>query len=102
MSITNNQIDIFINTTINRFSSNDGPSTSCFYVDLREYQNRITEKLVNDCISKCNARGLDAERIDDGLSVTVNLNKCTFTTSQSNMYNEAMNIRRFNSDSFSL
>jgi len=90
MSINMQQIDSFIDTAINRLSSEQGTLISTFYINLRDYQSRITTKLVEDCIGKCKARGLQTERVGDGISVTVNLNLCVLNPSQANAYNTAL------------
>lgn len=94
MSITMQQIDSFIDTTINRLSSESGYTDSSFYVDLRSFQQRITQNLVNQCIEVCASRGLHAERKGDGLVITVNLNTCFLNPNQSIAYNTALAYTR--------
>lgn len=94
MSISMAQIDSFIDTTINRFSSEGGESIGKFYVDLRSLQQRITQNLVDQCIEICESRGLKAERRGDGLIITVNLNTCYLNPSQSLNFNAALNYTR--------
>lgn len=45
MSLTMQQLDFFIDTTINRLSSEAGVTRSSFYVNLRDFQQRITQNL---------------------------------------------------------
>lgn len=94
MSLTMPQIDGFIDVAINRLSGEEAPLVSSFYVDLRTLQTRITQHLVQECISICERRGLLAEREGDGLTVTVNLNSCRFNPQQSIAYNAALNFTR--------
>jgi hypothetical protein len=94
MSISMQQIDTFIDTAINRLSSEQAPIVSMFYIDLRTFQNRITTKLVENCIAMCNARGLIAEKVGDGLAVTVNLNSCLFNPRQADAFNVALAYTR--------
>ena len=90
MSITMQQIDGFIETTINRMAGESGSVRSTFYVDLRSLQQRITQNLVSQCMSACQSRGLHAERNGDGLIVTVDLNHCYLNPQQTAMYNIAL------------
>ena len=94
MSLTMQQLDVFIDTAINRLSSEQGTIVSTFYVDLRAFQSRITTKLVDGCIAMCEARGLSAQRVGDGLSVTVNLNSCVLNPGQAASYNLALAYTR--------
>jgi hypothetical protein len=94
MSLTMQQVDSFIDTTINRLSSESGTTQSSFYVDLRSFQQRITQNLVAQCVALCASRGLHAERNGDGLVVTVNLNSCFLSPSQSVAYNTALAYTR--------
>ena len=94
MSLTMREVDNFIDTTINRLASESGSTSSAFYVDLRSFQQRITQNLVNQCMDICESRGLYAERKGDGLVVTVNLNSCFLNPSQSIAYNTALNYTR--------
>lgn len=94
MSLTMQQVDNFIDTTINRLASESGFTSSSFYVDLRSFQQRITQNLVNQCMDICASRGLHAERKGDGLVVTVNLNSCFLNPSQSIAYNTALAYTR--------
>ena len=91
--ITNNQLDTFIDTAITRMSG-DGTYISKFYVDLKAFQARITEKLVDGCIAKCMERGLSAERTGDGLTVTVDLRTCVMNYSQAATYHVAVQYVR--------
>lgn len=88
------EIDEFIDTGINRLSGPQGQLTSNFYVDLRSYQTRITQNLENHCISLCNSRGITAQRIGDGLSITVDLNSCFLNSAQAQAYNIALSYTR--------
>ncbi len=88
------ELDLFIDATINRLSSEQGITTSTFYVDLRSYQQRITQQLVDNCINICQSRGISAERQGDGLAVTVNLNTCYMNPSQTMNYNTALAYTR--------
>lgn len=94
MSLTMQQLDFFIDTTINRLSSEAGVTRSSFYVNLRDFQQRITQNLVDNCIQLCSARGLDAERNGDGLMVHVDLNTCFLNAQQSASYNAALAYTR--------
>lgn len=94
MSLTMQQIDSFIDTTINRLAGESGTTNSSFYVDLRSFQQRITQNLVAQCIALCASRGLHAERNGDGLVITVNLNSCFLNPSQSVAYNTALAYTR--------
>lgn len=88
------QIDGFIDTAINRLSSASGSSVSHFYVDLRSYQQRITQNLVEQCIRLCQSRGLSVERQGDGLIVTVDLDTCFLNPKQALFYNGALEYTR--------
>lgn len=92
--LTTRDIDVFIDTAIDRFSGESTPSVSKFHVDLRDYQRRITNNLVSNCIAACEARGLEAERHGDSLVVTVRLDKCFFNASQAGMYRNALDFAR--------
>lgn len=94
MAITMRDVDGFIDTTITRLSSEAGSTRSNFYVDLRSYQQRITQNLVEQCTAVCNARGLQVERNGDGLIVTVDLHTCFFNPSQTRSYEMALNYTR--------
>jgi len=94
MAISMSQIDSFIDTTISRLSGEAGTVQSTFYVDLRSFQKRITQNLVQQCLDVCASRGVYAERVGDGLNVTVNLNSCFLTPMQSNAYNLALAYTR--------
>lgn len=94
MSLSMQQLDTFIDTAINRLSSEQAPIVSTFYIDLRTFQSRITNKLVESCIAMCNARGLFAEKVGDGLTVTVNLNSCLFNPRQADAFNIALGYTR--------
>lgn len=90
MSLTMQQLDAFIDTTINRLSSEAGTTRSSFYVNLRDLQQRITQNLVDNCIQLCHSRGLHAERNGDGLMVHVDLNTCFLNVHQAAAYNAAL------------
>ena len=94
MSVTMSQLDTFIDTTINRLSSENGTTRSIFHIDLRSMQQRITQKLVDQCTSLCASRGLQAERKGDSLIVTVDLGTCFLNPSQSTAYNTALSYTR--------
>lgn len=94
MSLTMQQVDSFIDTTINRLSGEAGSTRSSFYVDLRAFQQRITQNLVDSCTQLCNSRGLTAERNGDGLVVTVDLDRCLLNYQQSALYNAALAYTR--------
>lgn len=94
MGLTMQQLDSFIDTTINRMSGESGTMSSSFYVDLRAFQQRITQNLVDSCIQLCRSRGLDAERNGDGLIVTVDLNTCLLNVQQSALYNVTLTYTR--------
>lgn len=88
------EIDGFIDTTINRLSGESGSMHSTFYIDLRSYQDRITQRLVEDTINICQSRGLNAERSGDGLRVDVNLNSCFMNPKQAEHFNLALDHTR--------
>lgn len=90
MSLTMRDIDDMIDSTILRLAGETGSAVSTFYVDLRSYQRRITEKLVSECISLCSSRGIHAERIGDGLSITINLDRCYLNPSQARDFSSAV------------
>jgi len=94
MSLTMREIDSFIDTTILRLASESGRTTSDFYVDLRAYQQRITQNLVTQCTDICASRGLSAERSGDGLMIHVDLDRCVFTSTQSANYATALAYTR--------
>lgn len=94
MSITMSQLDSFIETAINRLSSESAPTRSAFYIDLRAYQQRITQRLVDDAIAICASRGLNAVRNGDGLTVHVDLDTCLFNSQQTQAYNTALSYAR--------
>lgn len=94
MSLTMRHLDAFIDTTINRLSGEEGTMVSNFYVDLRDFQNRITEKLIKDSIATCKARGLHAVETEGGLLVTVDLRSCALNASQAAAFNVALNYTR--------
>lgn len=91
--LTMSDIDGFIATAISRFGSESTPTISDFYFNLRSGQ-RISEKSVDDAIALCNVRGLEAERIDDGLVIRVNLNICRFNPSQNTAFHSTLNYVR--------
>ncbi len=88
------QIDSFIYTAIGRLSREAASSRSQFYVDLRSMQQRITKNLVADCMDLCARRGLTAERVGDGLNITVDLDTCFFNPQQADAYNVALAYTR--------
>lgn len=94
MTIPMHQLDSFIDTAINRLSGENAPTHSAFYIDLRSYQKRITQRLVDDAISACASRGLSAERNGDGLTVLVDLNTCLLNPQQTQAYNIALAYTR--------
>ncbi len=94
MSISMSEIDSFIDAAINRLSCGSGTDESMFYVDLHQYQQRITQRLVQECISRCQSRGLRAYHEGSGLSIVVNLKNCVLTPSQAQQYNVALNYTR--------
>jgi hypothetical protein len=94
MAITMQQLDSFIDVTINRLASEAGSTRSSFYVDLRTFQQRITQNLVAQCTAICASRGLHAERNGDGLVITVDLNLCFLNPNQSILYNTALAYTR--------
>ena len=94
MSVTMRQIDNFIDAAIDRLSGEEGVSISRFYVDLRDYQQRITPKLVEQCVAVCESRGLSAERQGDGLHIVVNLNSCLMNENQAVAYRTALAFTR--------
>ena len=94
MSLTMHQLDTFIDTAINRLSSEQGTMVSSFYIDLRAIQSRITAKLVDQSIAMCSSRGLLASRVGDGLSVMVDLRTCVLNPVQAAAFNMALNYTR--------
>lgn len=88
--ISMTEIDTMIDSAIGRLSTSNGSSVSYYYIDLKKYQTRITNKLVSQCIFILGTRGIYSERQGDGLSVTIDLNKCSFNPSQSNYFNAAL------------
>jgi len=94
MNLTMRDIDLFIDTTINRLSSPNGTLHSSFYIDLRSLQSRITKNLVEECTSMCESRGLHVQRMGDGLSVTVDLNSCSLNPRQAAEFNTALAYTR--------
>ena len=94
MSVSMRQIDDFIDVAIDRLSGEEGVAVSRFYIDLRDYQQRITPKLVEQCVSVCESRGLSAERQGDGLHIIVNLNSCLMNHSQAVAYRTALAFTR--------
>ena len=90
MSLTMADIDAMIDSAIFRLAGETGSAVSTFYVDLRNYQRRITDKLVLECISLCNSRGIHAERIGDGLSITINVDTCYLNPSQARDFTSAV------------
>ena len=57
MSIPMSHIDDLINAAIDRLSC-DGGLVHQFYIDLRTYQQRITQQQVDRSINACQSRGL--------------------------------------------
>ncbi|ARW18357.1 hypothetical protein [Komagataeibacter europaeus] len=94
MALTMRQIDDFIDAALDRLSSEHGVTISRFYVDLRSYQQRITPRLVEQCVGICEARGLYAERQGDGLYVVVDLNTCFLNPSQALVFSTALAFTR--------
>lgn len=94
MSLSMRDIDGFIDNAITRLASESGSTRSTYYVDLRSYQQRITQNLVEQCTTICNSRGLKAERSGDGLMVTVDLHSCFFNPVQARAYEMALNYTR--------
>lgn len=94
MSLTMNEVDDFIDTAIDRLSSEEGRTVSHFYVDLRSYQQRITLNLVDQCTKICESRGLIVDRQGDGLHVIVNLNSCLLNPRQAKDYSTALAYTR--------
>jgi hypothetical protein len=88
------EIDDFIDTTIMRLSSEQGTTRSQFYVDLRDYQQRVTQNLVDQCIDTCTSRGLQAHRSGDGLFIVVDLHTCVFNSNQARTYQGALSYTR--------
>lgn len=95
MAFSMQQIDNFIETTINRLSSESGTMSSNFYVDLRDDgRQRITQNYIDQCINLCASRGISAERSGDGLLIHVNLQYCYLNSKQSILFNTAINHTR--------
>lgn len=95
MALSMNLLDGFIETTINRLSSESGTMRSNFYVDLRDSNRiRITQGYVDQCISLCNSRGIQAQRNGDGLIVHIDLNTCYLNSRQSELFNTALHYTR--------
>lgn len=97
MSLTMQEIDSFIDTTINRLSGANGTMVSNFYVGIRESnpdRQRITQGLVNQDIALCQSRGIYAERQQDGLMISVDLNRCFLNQQQSVAFNTALEYTR--------
>lgn len=94
MSISNQQLDVFIETTINRLSGPSATQVGTYCVDLRTFQQRITEKLVQSCMQACEARHINAERSGDNLILTVNLDRCVMNQRQAAQYNLALEHTR--------
>ncbi|CAD7740289.1 hypothetical protein J7369_22070 [Xanthomonas phaseoli pv. dieffenbachiae] len=94
MPVSNQQLDVFIDTSINRLSGESAPMRGRYIVDLRSFQQRITQKLVDECIAACRARGLSAERDGDSLFISVDLARCVMNERQSLNYTNALNHTR--------
>lgn len=90
MGLTNQDLDSFIDTAIMRLSGQQGQLISHFYVDLRVYQQRITQNLINECVNLCHSRGLITQRNGDGLTVSVDLNSCLLNSYQANNFRIAL------------
>ncbi|TNH79289.1 hypothetical protein [Aeromonas sobria] len=93
MSIPMSHIDGLINAAIDKLSC-DGGFVHQFYIDLRTYQQRITQQLIERCIDACQARGLYVEQIGDGLSVTVDLKTCVMNQIQAQNFSLALGYSR--------
>lgn len=94
MSLSMRDVDGFIDATLTRLASEAGTTRSNFYVDLRSYQQRITQNLVEQCTAVCESRGLVVTRNGDGLVVTVDLQTCFFNPDQAKAYQMALNYTR--------
>lgn len=94
MSLNMREVDDFIDATISRLSSEDGTTRSNFYVDLRSYQQRVTQNLIDQCTDTCTSRGLSVRRNGDGLVITVDLHTCFFNPGQAKAYQLALNYTR--------
>ena len=94
MSIPTEQLDTFIDTTIQRLSSEAGVMRAKYRVDLRDIQQRITQPLVDKCVAQCSSLGLEAERTGDSLVVTVDLHKCVMNVAQAKAFNSALDYTR--------
>lgn len=94
MAISDSEINICIDSVINRLGSEQATTSGKFIFNLRDYQDRITNKLVDDCIHKCSVRGLVAERDGDNLIVTVDLHTCVMTPLQAHTFNVALDYTR--------
>ena len=94
MPLNMRDVDGFIDATIARLSSEAGTTRSNFYVDMRTYQQRITQNLVDQCTAVCESRGLVVTRNGDGLIVTVDLQTCFFNPEQSKVYQMALSYTR--------
>jgi hypothetical protein len=94
MSLSMRDVDGFIDATIARLASEAGTMRSNFYVDLRSYQQRITQNLVDQCATICESRGLVVTRNGDGLVVTVDLHTCFLNPDQAKGYQMALNYTR--------
>ena len=92
--ITMNEIDAMIDAAIGRLSTINGSSISYYYVDLRKYQQRITAKLVSDCQYILSTRNIYSEKQGDGLSITIDLNRCSLNPGQSDYFNSALSHTR--------
>jgi hypothetical protein len=95
MSLNMSDVDGFINNAINRLASENGSTTSNYYVDLRSYQKRVTQNLIDQCSAICHSRGLKTQHDGDGLVVTVNLHTCFLNPQQTKAYDLALNYTRF-------
>lgn len=92
-AITMREIDEMIETAITRVSTG-GPLVSVFSINLYDYQRRITDKLVSQCISLCSNRGLEAERQGSCLQIIVNLETCYLNPRQSEYFNVSLGYAR--------
>jgi hypothetical protein len=91
-------IDNFIDTSIDRFSSESACMVSHFFLDIREIfpdRQRVTQHLIDTCISVMQSRGLNINQTTaTTFNVTVNLNTCLFNHQQSMKFSVALNYVR--------
>lgn len=93
VGITMREIDEMIDAAITRVSTG-GCLVSIFSIDLYNYQKRITDKLVSQCIELCSNRGLKAERHGNCLQVIVDLETCYLNPFQSGYFNTSLSHAR--------